>query len=385
MDWPPTTTILVALLAVVIVFALLTAWHYRFWVRRLGQPVEYAERHDLRMPDGLPISLHRLAPPDDPRTPPVLLVHGIASDHRNVDEREDRSLARHLHARGRDVWLLTLRSGQPGLSLRERARVDFRSMVDHDLPRAIAFVLAQTQRPALDYVGFSMGGILLYAALGRSLASASLRRVATIGSPARVAPPIRALRVLGFLPRVVFRVVWLRMFARMGAFAVDALATPLHRQVYNPHNVEPGAAGGALVNLIQDVPAPLSADFAKWALGDGVIRVDGEDILAGLGEVEVPALFIAGAVDNIARPEAVRAAFEAWGRERDAVDKRFVVLGREQGCAQDYGHGDLAIGERVEAELFTPLADFLDATADMVGSTHDRRGSGSQAQGPATP
>ena len=297
--------------------------------------------------------------------PPILLVHGIASSHRNVDAEADRSLARYLQAEGRDVWLLTLRSGHSSLRPRERRRVDFRSMVEHDLPEALAFVLAQTGAPALDYVGFSMGGILIYAALGRTIEPSHVRRVATIGSPARVAPPLQALRRLNFLPRFVLRVTWLRVLARMGAFAVEAITTPLHHQVYNPANVDPGAARRAMVNLIEDVPAPLSADFAKWALGDGVVRVHDEDVIARLPGLRVPVIFFAGVVDRIAAPAAVRAAFEAWGTDAnadadaDTVDKRFVLMGQAHGCVHDYGHGDLAIGERVGVELFAPLTAFL--------------------------
>lgn len=375
MDWPLIIGVGVASL---VVLGLLAWGHYVFWVRRFGVELDYAERHDLCADDGLPFTLLRLpslaepeaalasnqSPIRPPIRPPILMVHGIASNHRNIDAEEGRSLARYLRDRGRDVWLLTLRSGQPSLSLTQRARVDFSSMVEHDLPRAIAFVLEQTGSSKIDYIGFSMGGILLYAAIGRTLLPQRLHRVATIGSPARVSLPHRLLRALGFLPRFVFRVVWLRFLARMGAFAVDGVWTPLHRQIYNPHNVERGASSRALVNLIQDVPAPLSADFAKWALGDGIIRVGGEDVLARLSDVRVPAIFFAGAADKVATPEAVRAAYDAWGAGEDRLDKRFVVLGVDSGCEHDYGHGDLAIGERLTPELFVPLSSFLEAEAE---------------------
>lgn len=375
MDWTLIMSTGVAGASTLAVFARL---HYGFWVRKLGVELDYHERHERRAADGLPYTLLRLPPPLPPAPsdsedaasssaapgaalPPILLVHGIASSHRNVDAEADRSLARYLQAEGRDVWLLTLRSGHSSLRVRERRRVDFRSMVEHDLPEAVAFVLAQTGATALDYVGFSMGGILIYAALGRTLEPSHVRRVATIGSPARVAPPLQALRRLNFLPRFVLRVTWLRVLARMGAFAVEVVSTPLHHQVYNPANVDPGAARRAMVNLIEDVPAPLSADFAKWALGDGVVRVHDEDVIARLPGLRVPVIFFAGAVDRIAAPAAVRAAFEAWGTDTGAgaVDKRFVLMGQAHGCVHDYGHGDLAIGERVGEELFAPLTAFL--------------------------
>ncbi len=353
----PTTLGAVAL--ALLVFAALARLHYLFWVRRLTVGVEYSERHELVTDDDVPITLYRLEPPPIPTEPPVLVVHGIAANHRNVDAEEDRSVSRYLHARGRDVWLLTLRSGNPMLTAAQRAKVDFRSMVQNDIPAAIAFVRDRTHAEQIDYVGFSMGGMLLYAALGRTVAPEVLRRVAMIGSPARVAPPLLVLKRLRFLPRIVFRGLWLRLGARMIAFLVEHLRTPIHRFIYNPENVKRGATRRALVNLIEDVQAPLSADFAAWALTDGVVRIEGRDIAEGLASVDVPAIFFAGTADRIARAEAVRHAFDCWGADVPDVEKRFVLMGVEGGCRHDYGHGDLAIGDHLADELFPPLGSFL--------------------------
>jgi pimeloyl-ACP methyl ester carboxylesterase len=356
MDWP--TTLGIVALALV-VFAVLARLHYVFWVSRLTVPAEYSERHDLVTDDDVPITLYRLEPPPTPSEPPVLVVHGLAANHRNVDAEPDRSVSRYLHAQGRDVWLLTLRSGNPALNAKQRAKVDFRSMVENDIPEAIAFVRDRTHAERIDYVGFSMGGMLLYAALGRTVAPEVLRRVAMIGSPARVAPPILMLRRLRFLPRFVFRGLWLRLGARMAAFLIEHLRTPIHRFIYNPDNVKRGATGRALVNLIEDVQAPLSADFAAWALADGVVRIEGRDIVEQLPSIEIPAIFFAGAADRIARAKAVRVAYENWGRDAEGIEKRFVLMGTEGGCRYDYGHGDLAIGDHLAEELFPPLGAFL--------------------------
>ena len=51
-------------------------------------------------------------------------------------------------------------------------------MAEHDLPTAVAAILERTDAPQVDYVGFSMGGMLLYASLGHTLPAAQVRRVA---------------------------------------------------------------------------------------------------------------------------------------------------------------------------------------------------------------
>jgi hypothetical protein len=50
------------------------------------------------------------------------MVHGLSANHRNNDLIPDHSIARHLRAHGRDVWLLTLRSGHPMKTWRARWR-----------------------------------------------------------------------------------------------------------------------------------------------------------------------------------------------------------------------------------------------------------------------
>jgi len=344
----------------ILVLLLLAAWaHLAFWVRRYAVPARYAEEARIATPDGSAIELRRLPPPPTPSLPPILMVHGLAANHRNVDTEPDRSLARHLHAEERDVWLLTLRSGRADRRRAERSRIRFAAMVEHDLPLAIEHVLSRTGAEAVDYVGFSMGGMLMYAALGRTVAEARVRRAVIIGSPGRIDLPFRVLRIFRWMPRLFVPSLWLRLGARMTAFLVEALPLPLEHFIFNRANVARGAVARALVNIIEDIPGSLQADFNEWAFSDGVIRVDGEPVLEGLATVEVPALFFAGAKDRIASPAAVRAAFDAWGREGTEVEKEWRLLARAEGAAEDYGHGDLAIGEHLPADLFGPAALFL--------------------------
>ncbi|MCB9599864.1 MAG: alpha/beta fold hydrolase [Sandaracinus sp.] len=337
---------------VLIVLSLVAvAWllHLAFWTRRLRLDLPYDDELELDAPDGGRFVLRRLrgASPGHP----VLLVHGVAANHRNLDAHPEVSLARHLAAEGRDVWLLTLRSGMRG----RRGPVRFDAMARHDVPRTIARVLELTEASSLDYVGFSMGGMLLYAGLARGhVQSERLRRVVIVGSPGRVVSPLAGLGLLVRIPSWLVPTFPLRAGARGYAFAVDLLHTPLHRLVYNPKNLAPRHAAHALVNVIEDIPAGLNADLAAM-LRAGEVRCEGSPVLADLAEVKVPALFLAGAADGIAPPHAVRAAFEAWGAE----DKRFEVIGRESGADHDFGHGDLAVGHSAVVEVFPRVAAFL--------------------------
>ena len=126
----PWVYLLFPLAGLVIAFA--AVWgHLRFWVARLSLPLPYAVEEVLQTQDGARIELRRVPRPGDGATrsglPPVLLVHGLAANHRNQDLHPDCSLARHLAASGRDVWLLTLRSGR-ALRWAERKQARFAAM-----------------------------------------------------------------------------------------------------------------------------------------------------------------------------------------------------------------------------------------------------------------
>jgi pimeloyl-ACP methyl ester carboxylesterase len=343
--------------------------HLRYWVRRLTVAVEYASVDRIPTPDGSAIELRRVPRPDAAAEhagvglPPVLLVHGIAANHRNFDAHPDVSLARHLARAGRDVWLLTLRSGRVDRRSAEDRLVRFSAMVDHDVPIAVRAVLEKTGAPQLDYIGFSMGGMLLYASIGKTIEERMVRRAAVVGSPGRVRSPIPFTGwFAGFVPRLFVPGMWFRLVARFWAFASEWVpATPLQRIVYNPRNVAVGGTRGALVNVIVDVPASLNHDFVRWVARGGKVTHHGDDVLERVRGVRVPCLFIAGAGDRIAPPAAVHAAFDAWSKDHPETPKTFVVLGRETGATHDYGHGDLAIGMAVQQDVFDPLERFLRA------------------------
>ena len=356
----PTLTIALAALGVVLALGVAVWLHLRYWVQKFSVPLEYESVERVALADGGAIELRRLArQAGELPLPPVLIVHGIGANHRNFDLAGDRSLARVLSAAGRDVWLVTLRS-----ALVTRARLmRFDAMVAHDLPAAARTIRARTGSATIDYVGFSMGGMLLYAALGRTLPVVEVRRAAFVGSPGRIELPLSALRLLRFLPRWLIPRLRLRMISRMIAFAAEWVpSTPLHRIVYNPRNMPRGVAAAALVNMVEDLPAPLLADFAAWAFSDGEIRVAGERALDGLRSVQVPVLFVAGGADGLAPPSAVRAAYDAWGADLPTfTQKELRVVCIESGASADYGHGDLAIGTEVAREVFAPVVAFLHA------------------------
>ena len=347
------------------------AWaHLAFWNPRLddSDQLPYDELHTLSGHDGAPYELRRLSPASASGRPPLLMIHGIAFNHRNVDANPQRSLPRWLRERGYDVWLLTLRSGLPECG--RDPRVTFSSMIEQDVPLAVAEVLRRTGAHRLDCLGFSMGGMLLYAWLSRPASRESVRRVIIMGSPAIVRSPIPALNLLRGWPLRWVPPVLTRRVAQLVAFLADHTKTPFHRLPYNPYNVRDSRVAGMLVGGVQDIPASLHRDFVRWAWSDQQITVDGEVVLDGLVDVNKPVLFVAGADDRLASLRAVRVAYDAWDSDHPgSADKRFLELSVAAGASADYGHGDMILGDRAPEEVYEPIAAFLGAE-EASGGVH---------------
>src|SRR5688572_3629564 len=111
--------------------------------------------------DGWKIALHRHH--GTKRRFPVLLVHGLASNYRNMDfPIKDLSLARFLSQHGFDTWIVDLRGS--GLSKKKflRYRWYFDDFVFQDLPAAVEQIMKVTKAPRLHWIGHSMGGLLAY-------------------------------------------------------------------------------------------------------------------------------------------------------------------------------------------------------------------------------
>ncbi len=346
---------LIALAVLVVVVALAVA-HVAYWQRRLFVHAEYAHEQVLDTEDGCAIVLRRLpVPAGGVVGAPVLMVHGLCANHRNNDLVPDHSLARHLHAQGRDVWLVTLRSGHRMRTWRARSRVRFDHMVEHDLPLAIGEVLRQTGAAQLDYVGYSMGGMLMYAAIAHQNVCEQIRRVVIIGSPPRLRVPwlLRGPMLVGAsLPRSLVPTVYARFAAVAFAFVSDVVFTPAHRLLAGERAaIRRGLIPQAMVAVIADIPGPLAADFCAWqARHDGHVTYRDTPVLDLLPAAEIPALFVAGSIDPLGRVEAMQAAFESWG----ADDKQLIVL-------DGYSHGDMILATRAREQVFEPVARFLAA------------------------
>jgi pimeloyl-ACP methyl ester carboxylesterase len=326
--------------------------------RRRGEHpvVEFA-----RTADDWDLALHRYR---SARTdlPPLILCAGYACNRHFLDFDERYSLARFLARRGFDTWVLELRGrghSEPATGVSDRRSWTFDDLVRFDVPAALAHVRARCAGRPPVWIGHSMGGMVIYAALGQDAGLAeSVAGVVAIASPIAF-PPIASglaqwlgqfLLLLPFPAHLPQQNVLVALWSLVGRSRAVQVGM-------NPANLDRAAFGRALRQFICNVPRRKLQQFVRWSLTGAFQSADGcVDYRANLARITTPALIIAGAADQLATPEVVGSAYDRIG----SAHKRYREFAAGEGAHADYGHVDLIFGTRAPDEVFPAIGAWIE-------------------------
>jgi pimeloyl-ACP methyl ester carboxylesterase len=316
--------------------------------------------------DGWPLALYQRRAPRRRFAEPVLLCHGLAANHLNLDFEPPFSVAHLLSEAGFDCytveWRGTGRSTRaaPGKYSGEYSIDDFLRL---DAPAFAREVLARTGAERLFLVGHSLGGLVSYLAAAGPLAD-RVAGVVTLGSPVRF--KYRPLFLRGV--RLGTLLAWPRTFHQrvlsltLAPF-LGRVTLPLSDIVINPRHVPPALQRKIYAQVISSIGRRVLLQFEDWLTHDAFRSRDGSiDYRGWLGELRAPVLILGGSRDQLAPPEVVRTAHELVG----AKDKTLVVFGRQTGFGEEYGHGDLIFGTGAPREVFPLLRSWLEDHATPV-------------------
>ena len=288
---------------------------------------------------------------------PVLLLHGVVTNERNLDLDEQHSLARWLCAHGRDVYAMSLRgtgeSQRPALS---QYGWDFDTYVEQDLPAAVKLVKERSGAESVDFIGHSMGGMILYAALARG--QTGIARAVTLGSPVgfRWGPRFTSWALTTVQAGSHLPVIALTAGTLLALPAMSWYPTPTALIFYNPQNMDPKVWESFLAVGVDDESPALAAQGARWLREDRFTSRDGKlDYEALMGGIRTPVLVVAGKADQLGFPPLVRRGFDALG----SPQKQWLLIAEENGATFDYGHMDLLLGQRAPHEVFEPILRWL--------------------------
>ena len=310
--------------------------------------------------DGATIMLHRY----EAAGPPVLVVHGISSNHHCWDLAPDRSIGLALQAAGLDAWLVDLRGHGSATHDTEGKRQWAGWSIDHygrhDIPAAIDHIREQTGFKEVAYLGHSLGGMVgaIYAGT-HPQGDESLSALIAVGAPMDFSDPDPL--VLGSL--TLARYTWIPVVpsdvggdfrAMLGGAARTPLDAWVDGMLFNDLSEE------MVPEMYRRVASPLSrGELRQLALvgqeGSFLDSAGEIDYLASLEQVTTPTLVIAGRADHIAPVDRVLPYYQRVGAER----KRFVIAGRSTGFAADYGHLDLTLGDHASEEIYPLVVDWI--------------------------
>ncbi len=375
-------------LAVAVAFVLALTTGCASWYAHPLPPA--AKEHRVRTADGWELALTQYLPEGEPTGRPILLCHGISGNARHMDLDEAHSMARWMAAHGREAWTMSLRgtgeSDRVDPSKQRLAGYSFDTFWQQDMRAAVAFVranaatpslvaraiqegrpvpghiarLANEREPLIDYVGHSMGGMIMYAYLSQG--GEGIHAATTLGSPTRLdwGGALEA-SVLGVTDVVFARDLLAPMEggALLSAPVQGRLELPLDRLLFNPENTTPETWRRMVALGTADISGAVWFQLANVMKTGRFESLDGTvNYRRDMARIRVPVLVVAGKVDRIAPPQAVKDGFRALGGP-----KEWLLMGEENGIVADYGHLDLVIGERADEELWPHVLDFFERQA----------------------
>lgn len=348
-----------------------------------------AREHVTVTSDGWALSVLRYRPAGGSASAPaVVLCHGLGYNGRFWDLAREVSLARYLSSAGYDVWVPSLRgagwSTKPPLSrLRQlflrgdlltaggvftsagRGMLKTNWTVDdhvrHDVPALFELITRQTGRKKLHWIGHSMGGMILLGHLALRRQEDRLASFVAVGVPVFVMPPLSApleqISSARGAVEISNAIISTNLPALLGQIAGARLAGPMDALFYNRANVTDGVIRRLSAWGTEDISPGQLAQLIDMIVAGEFRSADGKiQYAAALERMKVPALFLAGTVDNLATVGAVKKLYTRWG----AAEKKFALLGVINGQRGDYGHDDLIIGRHARSEVFPVIRRWLD-------------------------
>lgn len=310
----------------------------------------------------------------DPQKLPVILCHGLGLNA-TFWTITNNHLPAQLNARGYDVYVFDIRgsgeNGRPGRLDRVNRRLrqtPFRERgerswnVDdlwrYDVPAILEYVQRETGRDRVNWIGHSMGGMLMFPFLEFDQHAERIANFVAMGSTVILddAPEKdmlqanRALRALSLLaspgrlgrPLTYFRLPGMSQIDRFYFSDVNVDDETVAR-FYGYTLEDPGAGAFRQLDPYLQFGHMLSADR----------RID---YSALLGRVHTPTLMVAGEADIISDIPSTEMTYHEIG----SPDKTLLKLGRSHGQVADYGHCDLVWSRHASAEVFPPIIDWLD-------------------------
>ncbi len=338
--------------------------------------------------DGWRLGMRQVRPAvPDPNKLPVVLCHGLGLNA-TFWTITDSHLPEQLAAKGYEVFLVDLRGsgessrvgriGRVNAHLRQtflrewgEASWNADEMAFYDIPAVLNYVKAATGQDRVNWVGHSLGGMIVFPFLELSPERRRIANFVGMGSTITLAEApqrdmLRANRGLRVLAAFVStgRIARPLMLARFpGLDRIDQF-------YYTSENVDKRTIKRFYGYTIEDTGRSALKQLDPYLEFGHFISADRKtDYAALLNRVTTPTLMVAGESDCMSDLPSTELTLSALG----SSDKTLQRFGRRDGHVADYGHCDLVWSRYAPREVFPNVIDWLDRRQPM--SSQGREGS----------
>lgn len=310
----------------------------------------------------------------DPDKLPVILCHGLGLNA-TFWTITDNHLPAQLNARGYDVYVFDIRAsgenGQPGKNdrinrflrgtlFRERGESNWTvdDVVSYDMPAILEYVERDTGKHRVNWVGHSLGGMMVFPFLERNIHPERIANFVGMGSTIiQAKTPRKDMLAANAGIRSLLNFASAGRMGRPLTFFKMPGMEKIDKFYYSVDNVDWRTISRFYGYTLEDPGPGALRQFAPYLKYGHMLSADGTvDYSARLREVTVPTLMIAGAADLISDVPSTRMTFDALA----SPDKTLFVFGRANGHVADYSHCDLAWSRHAPREIFPVMIDWLD-------------------------
>jgi lysosomal acid lipase/cholesteryl ester hydrolase len=310
----------------------------------------------------------------DPGKLPVVLCHGLGLNATFWTITDDH-LPSQLTARGYQVYVFDIRGSGDNTRVGREEPVNrmmrqtflrewgerswtVDDLVTYDVPAILDYVKQDSGQERVNWVGHSLGGMLIFPYLESSPGADRIANFVGMGSTIIQAetPQIdmlranRALRTLSLVASPGRMGRPLKYFHMPGMEIID-------RFYYSNQNVDRETISRFYGYTLEDTGPGALRQLDPYLQYGHMLSADGSvDYTSKLREITTSTLLIAGDGDIMSDVPSTQLTLNALG----SADKSLMRFGRAKGYVADYGHCDLVWSRHAATEVFPPLIDWLD-------------------------
>lgn len=310
----------------------------------------------------------------DPSKLPVILSHGLGLNATFWTITDD-NLPKQLTDAGYEVFVYDCRSsGRSTPKKFEKINAFLRNtpfpergertwttdeQAFYDVPAVLEYVRKKTGHEQVNWVGHSLGGMLMFPFLEEHPERDRIANFVGMGSTAIVFPTrdTREMANANAGLRALLQVFSTSRIARPMRFGRPPGLAYIDRFYYTRDNVDRLTVDRFYGYTLEDPGAAALKQLQPYLTEGRFLSADGTtDYSANLDKIVTPTLFIAGGGDVMADIPSKQWTFD----HMNSPDKTILKFSKQDGHQLDYGHCDLVWARSAPTEIFPEIIRWLD-------------------------